>query len=274
MLFGVVTFSSLVVWGTASALARDDVGSEAYGVLTIAILALLVIFPLHRNRIRRRIRWSRGVRTSTLGPSARGLLFPYARGMRVLSWLGVVGGLLGAAVMILVIPFSSVGGYRQEAAGPLGVCAVAGVLWWAFTLLRTGRRRRGLLLTLDGVVFHGTRGRYSARWDQIAEVNPESGLPDQSHEGIVVRIHRLVRASTSLGDDQDVPFEWLIRRDLLGIDPVLTNQVLNFYLENPAARGELCGPAAIQRLKKADVPAYVQPSVLNAEQRRRWLETR
>ncbi|MEP7762569.1 hypothetical protein [Sanguibacter sp. 25GB23B1] len=194
--------------------------------------------------------------------------------MRALSWLGVVGGLLGAAVMILVIPFSSVGGYRQEAAGPLGVCAAAGVLWWAVTLLRTGRRKRGLLLTADGVVFHGTRGRYSARWDQVAEVSPDDGLPDQSYEGIVVRIRRLAGASTSLGDGQDVPFEWLIRRDLLGIDPVLTNQVLNFYLENPAARDELGGPAAIQRLKKADVPAYVQPSVVIAEEKRRRMETR
>lgn len=267
-------FGLLGLWGSATTVLREPSNIEAYGVGIIAAFLLSFLPLLHRVRTRRRVRRTWGVRTSSLGSYGSGLLLPYARGLNLVSWIGVVISSLAAGVMVLVIPFSSVGGYRQEAAGPLGVCAAAGVLWWAFTLLRTGRRKRGLLLTADGVVFYGTRGRYDARWDQIAEVNPEGGLPDQPHEGIVVRIHRLAGASTSLGDGQDLPFEWLIRRDLLGIDPVLTNQILNFYLENPVARGELGGPAAIQRLKKADVPAYLQPSVLNAEQRRRWMETR
>ena len=204
------------------------------------------------------------------------MLLPYARGFALVSWFGVMFGLLVGAVLVSLVPQSTVGGYRQEMMPIVGLVVWVGTLWWAVRLLLTGWRRRGLLLNVDGIVFFGTRGRHAAGWEQIAQVEPISGLGEESREGVVVRTIRVAGGSigSALGDNVAGPHEWLVLRDYLGIDPVLTNQVLNFYLENPAARAELSGPAAIQRLKKADVPAYVQPSVVHAEQQRRWMESR
>ncbi|PFG34625.1 hypothetical protein ATL42_2542 [Sanguibacter antarcticus] len=267
---GVAAYGSLCVWAGLRAIAENDPDPGARAVGVIGVLVLLFLVPLYRARVRRRVRSTYGVRTGTLRPHNRGLLLPYARGTTLLSWIGVLAGLVGAAVMITVIPLSSVGGYRQDMAAPAGVCVAAGALWWAGSLLLTGWRKRGVLINADGVVLYGTGGRHVARWDQIAEVEAVGLLHEERYEGIHIRVYANGAAG---GDGPVVPSGWLIRRLHLGIDPVLTHQILCFYRENPAARAELSGPAAVHRLKNADVPAYVQPNVAADEGHRQWIAT-
>lgn len=247
---------------------------EAYAISLFGGIALLVLVPVYRVAIRRRVRRTRGIRTASLGSHAQGMLLPYARGVTVLSLFAAGTGVLVGLAMLFVIAPSPDQGYREVAAAPFGVCIIAACLWWSTRLLRTGWRARGLLLNPDGVAFFGRDIRSFARWDEIADVSPSRGDGDILNHGIQVRLMGMAAGSdgSALVDYSSGPDRWLIQRVYLGIDPVLANQILTFYVENPDARAELGGPVGIARLKKADVPAYVQPSVVAAARQKQWLE--
>lgn len=269
-------FGMFALWGGLQEPRDDSPRLESFGVVFLAGVILAGLVPMYRVAVRRRVRRSGGIKTRSLGGRPTGMLLPYARGLTFFSWVSAGVGMIVGLVMIFVIAPAPDEGYREVAAAPLGLCVVLASLWWAVRLLLRGWRRRGLLLDPEGVLFFGTRDRRFARWDEIVDISPSMGDGALLSHGIQIRLMGMATGSdgTALIDNSSGPDRWLIQKVFLEADPVLINQLLNFYLDNPAARAELRGPAAIARLKKADVPTYVQPSIIAAERSRRSIEER
>jgi hypothetical protein len=199
------------------------------------------------------------IRTSTVSDSGEvAVVVPYSKsffwsivGLPVLLLVGVAPLAVGAVLGVVVAPD----------AGNV-VMAVVCTIFAAYLLVGIGEFARKKIVC--GYAALSTAGIYHRSWALTAFVPWEDVVTICAFEGegpvitvqVVANAGGWSRRTSRLWKQS----EWGLGRNLtvrgmyLSVDPALLHHALQFYFNNPQARSELSGDAAVWRLKRADIP--------------------
>jgi hypothetical protein len=205
---------------------------------------------------RRAVTTIRAATVSDIGQAAA--IIPYSR---PLFWL-----ILSLPVLLLVgiVPIAGwavIEMFVEPGAGNIVVVAVC-VICGAYLLASVGeflfkRIVCGYVALSPEGVFHRSWALTSfVPWEQVVAIWPVEG------SGPVITVQAMAngggwsRRTSRFWRQSESGFglDLTIRGMYLSVDPALVYYAMQFYCNNPQARSELSGDAAVLRLKRADVP--------------------
>lgn len=187
---------------------------------------------------------------------ALGLLLPSRQTARAAAVvLILVGAGLAALSGLLLAGDGVIAVLGGVVLGLLGVLLLAAGL---FALVRSRSRKVGIVLTPDHVVLNWVRPAVRLPWDGVREIRPlvlrmgRSGAsPTRHYVGVVADDPALVgprmrKVGARFGPD----VACAVAMSSVDVDQLVVLHTLRFYRDNPDARAELAGEAAVVRVRE------------------------
>lgn len=247
---GMVWLASLATVAFVSAFVvsyGERSGAVKYFILFGLFLSVVIAVGCN-SRINVRKNGSKAARVL---PS-KGLVIPYSR-------LAFVGSITLVVLMVSIFSLASYDFVRMsggEASAPVVAAAVFGLIgvFVATYLVNvvTGRIALGkVVLSPDGIEHRSWGYRSRVPWEGVMHVSP---IGVESPE-IWVRTHsNMIETEVYSGRWGGRPPRsdgLAIQAKNLGVDPALVYHLIDFYVANAAARGELSDESALHRLRTA-----------------------
>jgi hypothetical protein len=203
---------------------------------------------------------TKAIRISTVPDVAENVVvFPYSAGQFWLLFSQIAITLCGFAVPFTVVALVTVS--DAQGIGEL-ITALVSIVAVGYLLALIGqffskKIARGYVAVGGAGIYHRSWAFTSfAPWQHVYDVRPSGGddrqirvLVDANAEGWSRRTSRFWKQPESCFGQS-----LTIRVMYLSVDPALVYHALKFYFENPRARSELSGDAAVRRLRRADIP--------------------
>lgn len=216
----------------------------AQGVLTRAVVRRKAVGTIHRR---------------TLPESGESALFiPYSRR---LFWL-----IFSLPVLLLlgVGPVAAWSIYEAVAAQDVGSVVMAAVclVCLAYLMVSISEFLRnkitcGYVALSSAGIYHRSWALTSfVPWEHVTEIWPFEGGGPVITVQATANAEGWSRRTSRFWKQPEAGFglNLTVRGMYLSVDPALVYHALRFYFDNPRARSELSGDAAVRRLKRADIP--------------------
>jgi hypothetical protein len=237
-------------------------GEHAHVPLFLLGGVLCLIFAaqgiLMRVLVRRRTTGT--IRASRVpGTREAALVIPYSAGLFWLMFAQTVIILCGFALPIAGAAVQMALETREVGHAIIAlVCVVA--VWYLLALIGQffGKQiARGYVALSPTGLYHRSWAFTSfLPWEHVLEIWPFEGggpvITVQATAGANGWCRRTSRFWKQ--PESDFGLDLTVRGMYLSVDPALVYHALQFYLNNPRARSELSGDAAVRRLRRADIP--------------------
>jgi hypothetical protein len=231
------------------ALGVASVATDGVGLLLVGSPLLLVAAALvYLSRARRQGSGGLVVReVADLGE--RGVVLPYSA---ALGWGYVVAG----AYCLLFFGLVAAGGLASGGGGgALLVVALllCGYLLWCVVDLARGRLGAGLVaLTPTGIYHRSWALRSYLPWDDVLAVVPAEVRGPLVQVMAAANTTGWVRRTSAAWRQGELAFapHLAVQGRFLAVDPNLLYRAVRYYHENPTARAELGGDAALTRVAR------------------------
>ena len=260
-----IALSYLGLMGVASlyfGLAGVSAGDYTHVPLFLLGGSLCLIIAAHGVLTRLCVRSGAtgAIRISTIPETGETVVvFPYSAGQfwTLFSQTAII--LWGFAVPVAVASVVEVSDTQEIGDMIIALVSLVAVGYFLALMCQfwTKKIARGYVAMGGAGIYHRSWAFTSfSPWQHVYDVRPSGGgdrqiqvLVDANAEGWSRRTSRFWKQPESCSGQS-----LTIRVIYLSVDPALVYHALKFYFENPRARSELSGDAAVRRLRRADIP--------------------
>lgn len=200
------------------------------------------------------------IRTATVPETGETVVvFPYS-----VSQFWLLFGQIAIVLCGVAVPFAAASVIAVLDTQEVGdmIIAVAGLVAVGYLLALAGqfcskKIARGYVAVGAGGIYHRSWAFTSfAPWQHVIAVWPFEGNDRVIRVHVAASPQGWTRRTSRFWKQSESGFgpNLTVRVMHLSVDPALVYHALQFYFNNPRARSELSGDAAVRRLKRADIP--------------------
>jgi hypothetical protein len=226
--------------------------------LIITIQGVLTRLCVHRGA-------TGAIRMSTIPETGEAVVvFPYSAGQFWMLFSQTAIILCGFAVPVAAASVVEVSDTQEIGDMIIALVSLVAVGYFLALMCQFWSKKiaRGYVAVGGAGIYHRSWAFTSfAPWQHVYDVRPSGGddrqirvLVDANAQGWSRRTSRFWKQPESCFGQS-----LTIRVMYLSVDPALVYHALQFYFENPRARSELSGDAAVRRLRRADIPVPSRP---------------